>query len=49
LARANTGIYFGEEKGVETEVGEVHETSRKKGTTLINNSDPKVPNSAFCS
>jgi hypothetical protein len=27
--RANTGIYFGEEKGIKTEVGEVHEASKK--------------------
>jgi hypothetical protein len=28
-ARANTGIYFGEEKRDEAEVGEVNDTSRK--------------------
>jgi len=27
--RANTGIYFGEEKGIKTEVGEVQEASKK--------------------
>jgi hypothetical protein len=42
-ARANTGIYFGEEKRFETEVGEVYERSRKKETISISMSDPNAP------
>jgi len=40
--RANTGIYFGEEKGIKTEVGEVHEASKKTETMSINKSTPKA-------
>jgi hypothetical protein len=32
--RANAGIYFGEEKGIKTEVGEVHEISRKNSDNV---------------
>ena len=39
----SVGLHFGKEKVIKTEVGGVHETSRKKQkqTMSINKSDPK--------